>query len=76
MKRLITYSDESKAALDDPVEITIDRTGYNIQMGNHLHVCPAKFDLGVDELEKFVKGINWVKASLPFTMPGIEMIKE
>jgi len=75
MKVLQTVSDDSKAVLDEPVEVIINRPGYSVVLGNHTWACPARFDLGADELDKFLKKITWQKNDQLIGMPHIEIPK-
>jgi len=75
MKVLQTISDDSKASLAEPVEVIIDRPGYMVGLEGDLHACPARFDLGVDELEKFMKRIIWSKKPDMRSLPSVEIPK-
>jgi len=75
MKVLQTISDSSKGSLAEPVEVIIDRPGYMVGLEGDLHACPARFDLGVDELGPFMKKLVWSKKPDIRSMPSIEIPK-
>lgn len=58
-------SDHTKAALDEYIEVTVERPGYALKIGNDFYAGPHRVHLALDEVAAFFKTLEWVKPPKP-----------
>ena len=76
MKETIVKSDLTGEACNSPVELTIQKLGYIMKIGNNAYVGPTRLDIDESELDTLSKYIRFEKnqlppiAAMPFIGPG------